>query len=575
MEQRLNSHEKLVKFDCINQTIIRPEGQFQLSSRAFEVLNCLSDHPDQLISKTELLNQIWPDVITVEAVLKNCISEIRKALNDNPRQPRFIQTIHRRGYRFIGGSYFLKLSCTSENQTISMSLDAQTCKSNLFGRKKDFSRLNQCWQKSSAGAHQQVVIKGGPGVGKTALAKSWLKHSVDSNKEILVLKSQCKSFTPQYPYMTVIDCVDQICNSRFSETAYELLNRCSPQLVKSLPVLAQHWSGNKDALVNLSESEILVFQIARFFESLSEKITLLWFIDDVHWADSKTLAALSYIQTRSNATRLMILMTCCNWAIQSRQRTSDLSYFESEIDQNAEQIKLSFLDKSATISLIKKDIQPSLINSDSENHIYKISSGHPLIAKAMVETLNQDRYQDGIPRLLRQRMQLELSKLNRDHYRLLQTASVIVVKEFSAAAISWLLSKSIIEIEDTCEELVLTTGWFKRAGIRTWPDGTTAQLYRFTHRVYRDYIYQTLSAAHRCELHYQHAKRLELAYSNQISAIIPNLIYHYQKSDYYDELVRINKLATQTDIDSKLNWVSTLKPQHHYSFSLANSPSSN
>lgn len=73
-----------------------------LPPKAFGVLRYLAERAGRLVSKEELLQGIWPDVHVGSDVLKVTIAEIRKALADPSREPRFIETAHRRGYRFIG-----------------------------------------------------------------------------------------------------------------------------------------------------------------------------------------------------------------------------------------------------------------------------------------------------------------------------------------------------------------------------------------------------------------------------------------------------------------------------------------
>ena len=72
-----------------------------LTPKAFAVLHYLVTHPDRLVSKDTLLDAIWPDVNVTEGVLKRAILEVRKALADPVDEPRFIQTLHRRGYRLL------------------------------------------------------------------------------------------------------------------------------------------------------------------------------------------------------------------------------------------------------------------------------------------------------------------------------------------------------------------------------------------------------------------------------------------------------------------------------------------
>jgi pimeloyl-ACP methyl ester carboxylesterase len=72
-----------------------------LPPKAFGVLRYLAERPGKLVSKEELLRGIWPDVHVSPDVLKVTIAEIRKILADPFREPRYIETAHRRGYRFI------------------------------------------------------------------------------------------------------------------------------------------------------------------------------------------------------------------------------------------------------------------------------------------------------------------------------------------------------------------------------------------------------------------------------------------------------------------------------------------
>ena len=72
-----------------------------LAPKAFAVLEHLIRRSGQLVTKDELLELAWADVHVGDGALKVCIREIRRALGDDPRTPTFIETAHRRGYRFI------------------------------------------------------------------------------------------------------------------------------------------------------------------------------------------------------------------------------------------------------------------------------------------------------------------------------------------------------------------------------------------------------------------------------------------------------------------------------------------
>ena len=72
-----------------------------LTPKAISLLEYLANRPGRLVKKAELLDAIWPGVFVADGALKVCIREIRRALGDDAQAPRFIETAHRRGYRFI------------------------------------------------------------------------------------------------------------------------------------------------------------------------------------------------------------------------------------------------------------------------------------------------------------------------------------------------------------------------------------------------------------------------------------------------------------------------------------------
>jgi|SRR5215471_13269262 len=89
------------RLDKVNQCAWLGAEQISLSPKAFAVLLHLCENAGRLVTKEELLDCVWPEVHVTEGVLKRAVLEIRKALSDSVEEPRFIQTLHRRGYRFL------------------------------------------------------------------------------------------------------------------------------------------------------------------------------------------------------------------------------------------------------------------------------------------------------------------------------------------------------------------------------------------------------------------------------------------------------------------------------------------
>src|SRR5215813_13343109 len=73
----------------------------RLEPKVMEVLLCLAQHPGETLSKEQLLQAVWPNVVVIEGVLKRCIAELRRAFDDDARNPHIIETISKRGYRLL------------------------------------------------------------------------------------------------------------------------------------------------------------------------------------------------------------------------------------------------------------------------------------------------------------------------------------------------------------------------------------------------------------------------------------------------------------------------------------------
>src|SRR5579864_6995579 len=78
--------------DSVNQTLTRQGVSATLRPKQFAVLDYLIRNPGRLVTKDELLDAAWPDVAVGDGVLKACIAEIRKLLDDNASPPDYIET---------------------------------------------------------------------------------------------------------------------------------------------------------------------------------------------------------------------------------------------------------------------------------------------------------------------------------------------------------------------------------------------------------------------------------------------------------------------------------------------------
>lgn len=87
--------------DIQRRLLFKEETPIPLSAKAFDLLTVFLESPSQTHKTNDLIARLWTDTIVGDTSLSHCVGELRKALKDDPKQPKYILTIPREGYRFI------------------------------------------------------------------------------------------------------------------------------------------------------------------------------------------------------------------------------------------------------------------------------------------------------------------------------------------------------------------------------------------------------------------------------------------------------------------------------------------
>ena len=90
-----------VRVDLGRMAAVRGGSVIPLEPKAFDVLVHLIEHRDRLVTKDELLDAVWAGTFVTPNVLSRAVAQIRKALGEETHDVRYIETLPKRGYRFI------------------------------------------------------------------------------------------------------------------------------------------------------------------------------------------------------------------------------------------------------------------------------------------------------------------------------------------------------------------------------------------------------------------------------------------------------------------------------------------
>jgi DNA-binding winged helix-turn-helix (wHTH) protein len=92
---------KTFRLDTANHLLWREGERVPLAPKGFDVLAYLVEHAGRVVTQDEILEALWPETYVNPEVLRKYILEIRKALGDRPDNPEFVETVPKRGYRFV------------------------------------------------------------------------------------------------------------------------------------------------------------------------------------------------------------------------------------------------------------------------------------------------------------------------------------------------------------------------------------------------------------------------------------------------------------------------------------------
>lgn len=162
--------------DIAAARLCRGDQDIALRPKAYDLLLALVRRPGELMTKDELLDVVWHRRFISEGVVKTAICELRQALGDDPRQPRWIVTVARRGYRFgniaaVADQAPVPAPSAAEAPATPPAAPPARWPARLspvLGRQVELARLGQL-----LAAHRLVTVAGPSGVGKTSLAQAF------------------------------------------------------------------------------------------------------------------------------------------------------------------------------------------------------------------------------------------------------------------------------------------------------------------------------------------------------------------------------------------------------------------
>ncbi|MGH9827728.1 MAG: winged helix-turn-helix domain-containing protein, partial [Blastocatellia bacterium] len=219
------------RLDSVNAQLWRGEEEINLRPKTFDVLRYLVDHPGQLVTKAMLLDVVWGEVSVSDSMAATCVAELRRALADDARTPRFVETVHRRGYRFIARV----TTATAPEQKGTPPPVRKGPKPIMVGRGEELAQLQSWYSEVLEGQRLVIFIAGEAGIGKTTFVHAFL-DSIPQDGRVRVARGQClEQYGAGEPYMPVLEALSRLSKESGGEHVIELLSRFAPTWLAQMP----------------------------------------------------------------------------------------------------------------------------------------------------------------------------------------------------------------------------------------------------------------------------------------------------------------------------------------------------
>jgi predicted ATPase len=532
------------------------------------VLNYLLARPGQLVTKEDLLDAAWPETFVGEGVLKVAIRQLREALDDDPKSPRFIETAHRRGYRFIGhiadvGQMARKDREAGSGKPVSASPSgAAYYPRRVVGREQPLSRMRGWFEKMLGGERQIVFVTGEAGIGKTALVDAFAK-SIASHR-IRIRRGEClEQYGTSEAYLPILEAIGRLC-------------REERELVDVLRAHAPMWLLQMPSLVTASDRELLsreVFgatrermlrEMGEALEALAADLPLVLILEDLHWSDYSTLDLITYLANQRQAAQLMLIGT---------YRTADLivsghplKAVKQELlgKQQCEELALEYLSDNAVAEYLAVRFPGNRFPRELAGLITERTEGNPLFMVNVVDYLvaegwigqyekgwelvvEIDKVVVGVPDSIKQMIEKQVDHLDLKQQRTLEAASVAGA-EFSTLAVAAGMGEDRTAVEARCDEIARQRQFIQDCGVQMLPNGEAGSRYGFIHALYRTVLYERVSASRRAQLHRRIGEQGEVLYGERVSEIAAELAMHFERSSNYRRAVKYLQRAAENAV---------------------------
>jgi len=513
------------RMDLAGERLWRGDEAVPLRPKTWSVLRHLAERPGELVTRDQLMAAVWPDLFVSQELPRISIRELRVALGDDAKLQRYIETVPRRGFRFVAAvDVDLGGDETTPSLAGRLAARARAASARIVGRDAEAAALARAAHRARNGSRQVVFVTGDLGIGKTTLIEASLHRLCGEpadGQTVWIGRGQCiEAHGRVEPYQPVLDALEQLAEAVGQERMEGALSRLAPLWKPHLPGFA---TGGQPAALSAGAGQARMRrELLSLLEELGAEGLVVLVLEDLHWSDAATVDLIAALAARAQPARILLLASYRTVDATVQQHPVLALRAELVRKREVREIPLAALDAGAVLTYLRRRFGGEL-DERAGAIVHTRSDGNPFAMVATADHLESDGRvvhtpggwmfaaahagEIALPETLRTVAEQQLATLAPFELEILEAASVAGLS-FASQSLAAALEFDLAAVEEPCARLARQGRFLRDDGVAAWRDGTLGGAFAFTHVAYRDALYQRVAPARRALWHRRIGERL-------------------------------------------------------------------
>jgi DNA-binding winged helix-turn-helix (wHTH) protein len=503
-----------------------------VEAKSLDLLLYLVRHRERVVTREELLREVWPRLSVTGAALSQALYGARRAVDDDARRQQVVQTVRGRGLRFVAE---VSEGRARRVRAAPGGLGPGAGSPPFVGRLEILGELEDGLDEATRGRGRLVLIGGEPGIGKSRLAEEFAERA--RKRGVLVHLGRCREEEGAPAYWPWLELLRAHARHVGPVRWRELLDAW-PQIGQMAPELDPEGRAGAQPELEAGPARFRLFDgISQLWQSAAGEAPVLLVFDDLHRADTPSWLLLRFVARDIATARVLIVGTYRDTELR-RDPARTASFAELAREANGQILALGGFTRVEVADFVALTTSRD-VDARTVDDLLQRTAGNPFflfhLAPLLVQAPDQKATAGQIgaaeriggaatlttmalPLTLREAIARQLEGLPEATRALLRLASV-AGREFTLAVLSEASGEPVDAVLAELSPALVAGAVVDHA--------ERVGHYRFAHLLVRDALYASLAPAERAALHLRIGEALELGAAGDPQAQLADLAHHF------------------------------------------------